>query len=208
MPWTPMPCNSWDDFRSLVDPMIDHRPSDDGMLFRGQSVASWPLKHSLSRSLPPTIDEEAAIFIEQQALKRFQVQAHLLLDTGFIPEKKDLPSWWALMQHHHAPTRFLDWTKSPYVALYFAVIDNLSEAGVIWFFHSGVLLENMEESALPEFIKREEYEAFFQTPRSSETLFPLDLYHKSSRMIAQQGMFTVSKNILGNHHDIIGKSMN
>jgi len=187
--------------------MTDHRPSEYGMLFRGQSVAEWPLKHSFARGLPPIIDEEAAIFIEKQALKKFQEQAHLLLNTGFIPHKNDLINWWALMQHHHAPTRLLDWTKSPYVALYFAVIDNLSADGVIWIVHGGVLLDRMEKAAPPESTKRDEYEAFFQTSKASEILFPLDIHHKSPRMIAQQGIFTVCKNILGNHGDIIGKTM-
>jgi hypothetical protein len=58
--------------------------------------------------------------IEQLGLLgRFQQQAHLYI--RHLPSDDDLGSWFALMQHHGVPTRFLDWTKSPYVAMYFAL---------------------------------------------------------------------------------------
>jgi hypothetical protein len=44
-----------------------------------------------------------------------------------VPPLNDLSSWYALMQHHCVPTRLLDWTESPYVAMYFAVEDKATE---------------------------------------------------------------------------------
>jgi hypothetical protein len=208
MEWGFRECKSWNHFLEEAERLTDHRPSEYGMLFRGQSVKEWPLRHSLARCLPSNIDAEGAINIEIEALKRFQVQADVLLAKGYTPHRKDLPGWWALMQHHHAPTRLLDWTKSPYVALYFAVIENPTCDGAIWIVHGGELLEQMNiNEKLPTSLERDEFENFFQKAGAREVLFPLDLYHKSPRMIAQQGMFTTCRSILGDHGDIIDRSM-
>jgi hypothetical protein len=65
------------------------------------------------------IDPKAWPAQEERSLRIFKRQAHLFLDNP--PEQNDEFEWLALMQHHGAPTRMLDFTWSPYVAALFAL---------------------------------------------------------------------------------------
>src|SRR5207248_10335432 len=50
---------------------------------------------------------------EKELLLEFQQGAHQ--SSGFVPLFNEVLDWLALMQHYGAPTRLLDWTRSPYV---------------------------------------------------------------------------------------------
>ncbi len=77
---------------------------------------------------------------EKQLFHDFTSKAHLY--TSHLPSEDDHLSWIAAMQHHGVPTRLLDWTYSPYVALFFAVANQGEEdrAGV-WAIHTSPLNE-------------------------------------------------------------------
>jgi hypothetical protein len=77
-------------------------------------------------------------------------QAHLFLDPSHLREERSLLAWWGLMQHFGCPTRLLDWTASPYVATYFAVIEHDAEPGAVWVFDAETLVE---ETTRPEIVK-------------------------------------------------------
>jgi len=47
-----------------------------------------------------------------------------------VPDSKF--EWFSLLQHHGGPTRFLDFTNSPWIAVFFAIQKDLESDGVIW----------------------------------------------------------------------------
>ena len=67
--------------------------------------------------------------LEPHLLRNFKKYAHKDADQGDL-----LWNWLALAQHHGLPTRMIDWTYSPYVALHYATIDleKYHKDGVIW----------------------------------------------------------------------------
>jgi hypothetical protein len=117
--------DSWDQFLGWLSEL------KGSWCFRGQRDAQWLLNTSLDRALRKDnasgyyhLDREPEI---HELLFRFQQQAHQYIRG--LPTSDDLGSWFALMQHHCVPTRFLDWTKSSYVALYFAFEEEPPEKG-------------------------------------------------------------------------------
>lgn len=88
-----------------------------GWIFRGQGDSDRDLRTSLERNLSG-VDKRARIDAEQRLIGFFKDHARLHL--GEVPRDQDLRGWLGLMQHYRAPTRLLDWTESPLIALYFA----------------------------------------------------------------------------------------
>ena len=112
--------------------------------YRGLGVKSWPLVNSLSRLGPPYPN------MEQNLIKQFKKYAH-----PHIVDRDTEWHWLSIAQHHGLPTRLMDWTYSPYVALHFATceLDNYHEAGAVWkinFSDVHNLLQNAQTRALDE----------------------------------------------------------
>ena len=97
--------------------------------FRGHANESWTLATPLDRL--SRAYEAIRADAEEYVLLTFKRRAqHYLRD---LPAELDELEWLALMRHHGAPTRLLDWTRSPYVAAFFATADaKVDETSAIW----------------------------------------------------------------------------
>src|SRR3569833_1880983 len=88
-------------------------------IFRGQASADWRIESSLERTLGKLWSPANAAKFEEYSLDRFRPKFHLYDGENIEPVSR--LAWLALMQHYGAPTRLVDFTESPFVALYFAM---------------------------------------------------------------------------------------
>lgn len=131
-PYREIRLESWDAFLRII---TDSPYSN--WAFRGERHARWPLLTALSRyfrdfRIHPTAWPEQ----EGRILRIFKRKAHQYLAQP--PDLDDDFQWLALMQHHGAPTRLLDFTWSPYVAAFFALGRAVEDAAV-WALNPGPL---------------------------------------------------------------------
>ena len=125
--------------KTIEDPLeiireftVSVRP-DPSIVWRGQSNSEWGLIPSLFRSKPKWRDwtwasKEAALFRYFEKSNAKWVREHYA---------EDLLESLTLVQHHRLPTRLLDWTESPLIALFFACLDSMDAPdkmpdGAVW----------------------------------------------------------------------------
>jgi hypothetical protein len=96
-----------------------------GIWWRGQSLdsADW-------RLLPQVYRQGRTQAYEKNVYARFVQGAKSRYQD--VPGPSDLPGWLFLMQHHGLPTRLLDWTESPLVAIFFSLKENPEQNGTLW----------------------------------------------------------------------------
>ncbi|HGM5919362.1 TPA: FRG domain-containing protein [Stenotrophomonas maltophilia] len=150
-----------------------------GQLYRGQADRNWPLEPSIFRDKEKLarLWGEAYATREETLLYHFKIESRPYLQQVPNSRLEEI----VVAQHHGLPTRLLDWTLSPLIALLFAVSDHRAGTDPCVIVCDQVEFIQLDEDLLGDPNKITEPVAF--TP-----------LHSSARVKNQQSVFTVNVN--------------
>ncbi|TAJ10496.1 FRG domain-containing protein [Marinilabiliaceae bacterium JC017] len=183
---------SWQEYKTLI--------ADNAQLewiFRGQSCSDWQIRSSLERSgIMNSFDKG-----EERMLYEFKRASRYYLSQNEIPQT--LIDWLALLQHHGTPTRLIDFTKSPYIAAFFAFEDDQDYgdniaiwiANKIYFYQRAIYYlqsKNFKDFDIKHYSFRDNtFQKIFQESRTGELdcVVPVESHLMNERYYIQQSVF-------------------
>lgn len=120
-----IPLNSWKGFSEFV---ANRKLCSPTHIFRGQANSEWLVESTLDRMekrfpTKPNLSGAPRQFSCPRVERELQLDRFKEMARGKLtnpPKDGDENEWWALAQHHGLVTPMLDWTYSPFVALFFA----------------------------------------------------------------------------------------
>ncbi len=131
--------SSWENFEKTISDIKGKYDSNSPFLFRGLADSTWKLKTTLERKINKNISLSKYFKfvtvvkskIESVTGKNWKIPTLEEYDNWIGNCRQDMlrgfpaSEYFAYLRHHGFPSPLLDWSKSPYVAAYFAMINPL-----------------------------------------------------------------------------------
>lgn len=204
MAWPAKTLEYWEDFTKFIGKLPPGLPLQAPYIFRGQADVEWGLLPSLRRlAIEVYVGSNYMLQIEKKVSEYFRRSIGLFDKTRGQVRKSKPNMLWATMQQYGVPTRLLDWTKSAYVAAYFAVESLWNKDGAIWMLDTSRLQSQMKELCLAIKTSGNRLpKKFFEIDAPMELVI-IEPDETSERIYAQQGVYTVSCQISADHEKVI-----
>ncbi|MBQ4811107.1 FRG domain-containing protein [Pseudoalteromonas luteoviolacea] len=179
-------------------------------IFRGQSSFDWLLESSLSRAFAEANNIRSSYSSprsgmainkrehEKVMIDRFRSNAHLYLQH--LPPGDDELSWLSIMQHHGAPTRLLDFSFSPYIALYFALESGDGDAALYCINHNALAEADEEYFGKGKAIVHSRV-MDGEEHKDDPCLYAFEPHFSNQRLLSQQGLFVAVNNLNYTHEE-------
>lgn len=179
-------------------------------VYRGQADASWILSSSLERLVmlyhPYALSYFKILdYYGQKNLEEFKWKYPVYGNT-YVPQEGDTLGWLAIMQHYGSPTRMVDFTYSPYIALFFAINNSSAEKCAIWCLNHHVyefsLYEKYSKNSSEGFINPFEFNQYIYDQVNDRLNGRVIIDHSpeiylirprqiNERLCRQQGLFAI-----------------
>lgn len=198
--WNELILENWFQFTNILEQTngIYWKPAI--WSFRGQSDKDWILIPSLLRKLKENkIDDiDFAHNLEKSLIHEF-IQKYPVY-SGPKPDyvNYNLIRWLTIMQHYGCPTRLLDWTDSPYVAIFFACNSSKEKDGAL-FCLNDYIYQQVLEKRYGKFADNTENELLWENTKY--IVYHIVTFFQNIRCISQRGSFSFSTNIFKSHDE-------
>ena len=166
--------SSWMHFNEMVEKLLSH----PDYVYRGHRRNDWELESTLTRIIKNRAIGPSVLSRHKEAF-RYAIRGR----RGPNPSTLSEDELWSLGQHHGLATPLLDWTSSPYVALFFAFVESLpgdeTDTRVVLALNETRVVEKSAELCK-------------KNVRADIIEFIRPLSDENARLVNQNGLFTKS----------------